>query len=157
MKIEIFLSMIILAFTVRGNCQGKATINYEPYFSAIIVNDIDSSAPWYQSVLGLKLKSEINDPGNGFRVNLLESSTFLLELLELRGSLQRKKILDGKGEGTQIQGHFKTGFKVADIDACLKHLGDLKINIQHVWTDSTSRKRNFLVSDPDGNLLQFFE
>jgi hypothetical protein len=55
-----------------------------------------------------------------------------------------------------MQGHFKIGFRIADMDACLKHLVALKIIVPQVWTDAKTKKRNFLIKDPDGNLVQFF-
>ncbi|MGZ8516074.1 MAG: VOC family protein, partial [Chitinophagaceae bacterium] len=128
-----------------------------PYFSAVIVNNVDSSATWYQSVFDLKIKNRINDTPNGFRVMILESSTFLLELIENRSWPDQKKLLEGKPEGTRIQGFFKMGFKVPDMDACLKRLADLRVIPGRIYTDSETKKRNFLINDPDGNLVQFFD
>ena len=98
----------------------------------------------------------MEDPNHDYRIFILESPQFVLELLELKGSLTRKNLLEGKPAGTQIQGHFKIGFKVAEMNDCLKRLADLKINVPQIWTDNT-KKRNFLITDPDGNLIQFFE
>ena len=87
----------------------------------------------------------------------MESENLLLELMELRGSLTRDELLAGKPDWTQIQGHFKLGFKVKNIDDCLKRLAQLNIDVPHVWQDKISGKRNFIIKDPDANLIQFFD
>lgn len=151
------LSVLILAGAFVTQAQDSAAFKYEPYFSAVIVNNVDSSATWYQSLFDLKIKNRINDTPNGFRVMILESSTFLLELIENRSWPDQKKLLADKPEGTRIQGFFKIGFKVPDIDACLKRLTGLKIVPERIYTDAETKKRNFLINDPDGNLVQFFD
>ena len=137
--------------------QTAAGFKYEPLFSAVIVKNVDSSTSWYQSVFDLKIKNRIDDTQNGFRVMILESSAFLLELIENKTWPTQKKLLAGQPEGTRIQGFFKIGFKVTDMDACLKMLAALKIIPERIYTDSATKKRNFLINDPDGNLVQFFE
>jgi hypothetical protein len=67
-----------------------------------------------------------------------------------------------KFSGTNHREHksrdiLKQGFKVANMDACLKHLNNLKIKVPRVWTDSSTGKRNFIIEYPDENLIQFFE
>ena len=125
MKIILSLLMLISPFIARA--QNSSRVKYEPYFSAVIVHDVDSSAGWYQSVFGLQIKNRINDKERGFRVMILESPTFLLELIENRSWPAQKKLLADKPEGTRIEGFFKIGFKVPDMNSCLKHLADLKI------------------------------
>jgi len=137
--------------------QNTTGFKYGPYFSAVIINNVDSSTAWYQSVFDLKIKNRINDTERGFRVTILESPMFLLELIENRSWPAQKKLLADKPEGTRIEGFFKIGFHVPDMNACLKHLAALKIIPERIYTDPETKKRNFLVSDPDGNLLQFFE
>jgi len=157
MRNKIHLTLLLLISVCAIHAQKKEVSNYQPYFSAVIVHNIDSSTAWYQSVFDLKVRNRINDTERGFRVMILESSTFLLELIENKSFLQQKKILADQPQGTRIEGFFKIGFNVPDIDACLKHLAGLKIIPERIYTDSDTKKRNFLIEDPDGNLLQFFE
>ncbi|MGZ5220277.1 MAG: VOC family protein [Chitinophagaceae bacterium] len=157
MQSKVLFSVLILANAFVTHAQGAAPFKYEPYFSAVIVKNVDSSTAWYQSVFDLNIKNRINDTQNGFRVMILESSTFLLELIENRSWPDQKKLLEGKPEGTRIQGFFKMGFKVPDMDACLKRLADLRVIPGRIYTDSETKKRNFLINDPDGNLVQFFD
>ncbi|MES1220505.1 MAG: VOC family protein [Bacteroidota bacterium] len=157
MRNKILLSMLILMRAYIIHAQNTSAFKYEPYFSAVIVSNVDSAAQWYQSVFDQKIKNRIDDTQNGFRVMIMESSTFLLELIENKTWPDQKQLLSGKPEGTRIQGFFKIGFKVPDMDSCLKRLATLKIIPGRIYTDSETKKRNFLINDPDGNLVQFFE
>lgn len=136
--------------------QTSSPFDYRPGYSAIIVNNVDASGEWYKKVFGLSKVKEISDENVGVRIMVLESNNFTLELIELSGSLVRKDLLQGKQDGIEIQGQVKMGFYVLDIEACLKHMANLKIT-PTVWTDSVLKKKNLLITDPDGNKIQFFQ
>ncbi len=157
MRNKILLNILLLISACTPHAQNSTAFNYQPHFSAVIVHNIDSSTLWYQSVFDLKFRNRINDTARGFRVVIMESSTFLLELIENKSFLQQKKIVADKPEGTRIERFFKIGFNVPDMDSCLKHLAGLKIIPERIYKDSDTKKRNFLIEDPDGNLVQFFE
>jgi predicted enzyme related to lactoylglutathione lyase len=125
--------------------------------SAIVVKNVDTSEPWYQAVFKLTVKSRMDDPNGAYKVVILEAPNLMLELIQLKGSVTREEVFAGKPPGTQLQGHFKIGFKVRDIDACLAHLKTVNVNVPKVWEDKSTKKRNFLISDPDGNYIQFFD
>jgi hypothetical protein len=157
MRSKVLLGLLILLNASIVRAQTVGGFKSEPWFSAVIVDNVDSSTAWYQSVFDLKIKNHIDDSQSGFRVVIMESSTFLLELMENKAWPDQKELLAGKPEGTRIQGFFKIGFKVTDMDACLKRLAALKIIPGRIYTDSETKRRNFLINDPDGNLVQFFE
>jgi predicted enzyme related to lactoylglutathione lyase len=150
-------SLSCIAFFLSINCFSQATFGYEPCFSAIVVKDLSVSVNWYKSLFNLKAKAEYADIQAGYKVAILESDNMMVELMELRESLRRDQLLTGKPEGTQIQGHFKIGFKVQNMDDCLKRLAELQIEVPQIWEDKTSKKRNFIIKDPDGNLIQFYD
>jgi catechol 2,3-dioxygenase-like lactoylglutathione lyase family enzyme len=150
-----FIALLSLVITT-GFSQDAKPFEQTPYFTAVIVKNADSSADWYQSVFELKLKKNIDDTQHGFRVRILESPHFVVELIENKSWLDPHTILKGQPEGTQIEGFFKIGFKVSDLDACIANLRNLKISVDRIYTES-DKKRNFLITDPDGNLIQFFE
>lgn len=151
---KLITSLIIVSICFSANAQ---SFDYQPSFSAVVVKDIDASVNWYKSVFGLGVKEVMNDPNNAYKITILESPKYMVELLQLNGSVPKAESLKGKPSGTETQGHFKIGFKVANMDACLKHLANLKITVPQIWTDPKTKKRNFLITDPDGNLVQFFE
>lgn len=51
---KIFIVNILLFFTLQSYSQNQTSLELDPYFSALIVADIDVSIDWYSSVLGLK-------------------------------------------------------------------------------------------------------
>ena len=154
MKNKIILLVFIIATnTVHG--QQSSSFQVDSYFSAMIVKNIDSSVKWYQSVLGLKTKFLPGTP-QGIRVAILESPRIVLEIIENNAWLDPKEYLKGKPEGTRLHGYFKIGFKVTTMDSFIEHLNNLNISIPRIYKDD-SGKRNFLVEDPDKNLVQFFE
>ena len=99
----------------------------------------------------------MNDPDHTYAITILESPNYLLEILELKGSVERSTPLQDKPKGTEMQGHFKIGFKISNANNWITHLKKLNIDVPQVWTDSETGKKNFLIADPDGNLVQFFE
>ena len=145
---------MIFIFITLAVCGQSISFEFTPSFSAIIVKNIDSSSKWYQSVFDLKVKEQMKDEKAGYNIIILESRSYTLELLELKNSFNPK---DGKAQNTEAQGIFKFGFHVKNMDDCLRHLQALKISVPQVWTDSKTKKRNFLITDLDGNLIQFFE
>jgi len=151
-----FLLLIFLWSSIQAQCQSIAPES-QPYFSAVVVKKLAASVKWYQSVFGLKIKTEMNDPDHTYTITILESSNYLLEILELKGSVERSTPLQDKPKGTEMQGHFKIGFKISNANNWITHLKKLNIDVPQVWTDSETGKKNFLIADPDGNLVQFFE
>lgn len=154
MKTKIIAIVVMVASALTTYSQDSSVFNMNPYFSAVIVRNIDTSCLWYQSVLGLKVKNRINEPERGFKIAILESPRLVMELIEDKSALEQKKIIGNKPEGTHVQGFFKIGFKVSSIDVYITHLKMLKISVDRIYTDP-SNKRNFLITDPDGNLVQF--
>lgn len=152
MKSKIILSVFII---ITNTVHSQQSFQLVPYFSAVIVKNIDSSVSWYQSVLGLKTRFLPNTP-QGIRVAILESPQIVVEMIENISWLDPEKLLEGKPEGTRIQGYFKIGFKVTAIDSFIDHLKKLNISIPRIYKDD-SGKRNFLIEDPDKNIVQFFE
>ena len=154
MKNTIIL-LVFVIFTNTIHSQQSSLFQIDSYFSALIVKNIDSSVNWYQSVLGLKTRFLPGTP-QGIRVAIMESPQIVLEIIENNAWLDPKEFLKGKPEGTKLHGYFKIGFKVTVMDSFIEHLNKLNISIPRIYKDD-SGKRNFLVEDPDKNLVQFFE
>lgn len=144
----------ILVLSCKDN-PAIITLDAAPSFSAIVVDDLAASVVWYEDVFGLTVSNQINQ--TGANVTILSGNEFELELLELSGSVNRAETLDAHPQGTQIQGLFKIGFKVENLHAWLTHLETLQIPVPQVYTDPATGKRNFIIADPDGNNIQFFE
>lgn len=154
-----FLNMkrlIIVLFVVFGN--DLTAQEFKPYFSAIIVGNIDSSINWYKKVLGLELRNRTDSPERGFIQANLHNQDMLIELIQVDSSLSRGKILQGHAARTRIKGFMKFGLSVKDIDAVFQKLKNQNIKFTgRMVTDPVNNKKTFLVNDPDDNLIQFFE
>lgn len=150
--------VILVVFIIMMNTvysQQSTSFQVDHYFSALIVKNIDSSVNWYQSVLGLKTRLLPGMP-QGIKIAILESPQIILEIIENSAWLDPKELLKGKPEGTELHGYFKIGFKITAMDNFIEYLKKLNISIPRIYKDD-SGKRNFLIEDPDKNLVQFFE
>ncbi len=124
---------------------------------AMIVRNIDSAEKWYASVFAIPVVSRSNDPNGEYKVVIMEGSDIILELLQLRSSINKKSVLEHKADGTQVTGHFKLAFRTTNMNLLLSRLEDAQIKVPRVWTNDETGKRNFIIEDPDGNLIQFLE
>jgi hypothetical protein len=149
------IPFVFIIMTNVVHSQQATSFQVDSYFFALIVKNIDSSVKWYQSVLGLKTKFLPGTP-QGISVAILESPQIILEIIENNAWLDPKEFLKEKPEGTRLHGYFKIEFKVTAMDSFIEHLNKLNISIPRIYKDD-SGKRNFLVEDPDKNLVQFFE
>ena len=132
--------------------------DFKPYFSAVVVSNIDSSVHWYKKVLGLELRNRTDAPERGFIQANLHNKDMLIELIQIDSSLSRNKILEGYGARTRINGFMKFGLIVNDIDVLYQKLKEQNIKFTgRMVTDPVNNKKTFLVNDPDDNLIQFFE
>ena len=148
--------LIIILFVVIG--YNLPAQEFKPYFSAIIVSNIDSSISWYKKVLGLELRNRTDAPERGFIQANLHNQDMLIELIQVDSSLSPGKILQGHTARTRIKGFMKFGLRVEDIDAVFQRLKDQNIKFTgRMVTDPVNNKKTFLVNDPDDNLVQFFE
>jgi catechol 2,3-dioxygenase-like lactoylglutathione lyase family enzyme len=132
--------------------------DFKPYFSAIVVSNIDSSITWYKKVLGLELRNRTDAPERGFIQANLYNKEILIELVQVDSSLPGSRILEKYPAKTRIRGFMKFGFVVKDIEGLYKQLKDQNIKFTGTMvTDPVNNKKTFLINDPDGNLIQFFE
>ena len=148
------LLITVLLFSCKDDKDAAPDLAMRPSFSAFIIADLPTSIAWYNSVLGTSVKQRIYDSAGD--IVILASASIELELLQLHAVVTRNDALSNHPQGTQIQGLLKIGFAVDNMDSWLTHLDSLDVDTQ-VFTDTATGKTNVLISDPDGNLIQFFE
>ena len=149
------LLLFLLFFSHSANAQ---TLEIKPAFTTLIVANIDSSINWYSNVFHLRVRNRVDNTVRGFKQAILINSTSMIELVELNKTISQDSLLSQSPQGTRIRGINKFGFTVSNIDSLYKDL--LSKNVRFygkMVTDPISNKRTFLVTDPDGNLVQFFE
>lgn len=148
--------LIFIFFVITGGIMHAQDM--KPFFSAIVVSNIDSSIAWYKKVIGLELRNRTDAPERGFIQANLHNKEMLIELIQVDSSLPGSSILEKYPQKTRIRGFTKLGFVVKDIDGLFQRLKDQNIKFTgRMVTDPVNNKKTFLVNDPDDNLIQFFE
>lgn len=156
MKNLIVISFLLIA--LHGFGQDKSLPLPEAYFSAIIVNDIDTSINWYKQHLDFNVIHRFQSEDNEFRQASIVCGNILIELIEIKSSVTADELLKNKPKRTMIDGFFKIGFLVDEFDAWVNRLREAEVEIHgRVVTDKNLGKRMLIIKDPDGNRIQLFE
>lgn len=151
-------SLVIVLLFVSGLCAAQSEIKVQPYFSAIMVSNVEQSIQWYSNVFGLTVRNRFDSEERGYKQVIMHSPEMLIELVEMKSKVTEEEALKDKPKGTAVIGFSKFGFTVTQFDELHKVLTDKKVIFAgRTVTDSVSGKRTFLIRDPDNNLLQFFE
>lgn len=156
---ESFFFSLVLWFSFGDplSAQDATPPDFEPFFNAILVEDIEVSQYWYQEVLGYEMVSEskINE---GFSVVNLKKGSAALELIQLPTALSPAEAIPGFDAKTRINGFFKMGFLVVDLDQWMTFLQEKQVQLSgNVVQDPVTEKRMVIILDPDGNRVQLFE
>lgn len=118
-------------------------------FFALQVADVDEMAGWYSHVLGLERLTAVDDDARGVHIRILSDGTVGLELIEAR---------DREAPPQQHRGLFKAGLFVTDIHAAHDWMLDLGAEVDpRPVTDTAMQVITFVLRDPEGNRVQFFE
>lgn len=158
MKIKLAAFWLFLSVIQTAIAQNDTLPPLHPTFAAIVVGNLDTSLHWYQDKLRLRLLNRTDAPERGFRQANLTGEGLQIELVEVSRSLTYAQIVENQPKGTEPRGFFKIGFTVSNLDIWHMHLKKrgAKFEGRRV-KDPVSGKEMFLVTDPDGNLIQFFE
>ena len=148
--------MIVLLGLVGVAHAGDASITpAAPQFIALSVPNAAASARWYQEAFGLRVLDEIRPDDGAAHVFILTSDTLLVEILQLR--VAKSPGDDAVQNPERTHGIFKVGFHVADLDAAVKKLRDMKAVFDTDIIDDRKHALRFvLLRDPDGNYVQLF-
>ena len=141
--------------------QASQPSEISPYLVALSVRNVDASYAWYRTHLGFEVMRLPYSYAPGMRVGFLRRGEFRLELVEAAGSRPRSAALPdttNQMSPLSLQGFYKLGFQVPDLDALVAHFRTAGIAPRFGPTsDSSFQVRFFIVADPDGNWVQFFQ
>jgi catechol 2,3-dioxygenase-like lactoylglutathione lyase family enzyme len=155
MKRSFLITILLSGFILSARGQTKPFV---PYFTALTVKNIDSSIHWYSSALELRLRNRVDNAERGFKQAILVNDGIMIELVELAKGIAPDSVLARYSRGSNFQGFTKFGLAVPDIEKLFKQLSSAGIKLHgKMVTDPIDQKKTFLVKDPDGNLIQFFE
>ena len=99
LSISLFILVSITCYS-----QNKKLSNPEPYFTAIIVSNIDTAIYWYSDKLGFEVLNRVDLVERGIKQANLKCGNTLIELIESNTSIYHKDILAGKPKTTQLAG-----------------------------------------------------
>lgn len=133
----------------------------EPYLIALSVRDVDQAVGWYQDHLGFERYKSMDLPDYGMRIAFLEHNGFKLELIEKQNSLPLKERLPDLEDEIFVHGYKKLAFCVQDVEALAARLKAAGVkflfDVSEDETDPERRVKWCMVTDPDGNWIQFFQ
>ena len=118
----------------------------EGSFIAVIVNDIDESAEWYESTFDLLPGERLSESGRYEIVNLRKPGLFI-ELLQLTAADERPDY---------VKGLFKAGILTSDLKEFAALLPE-SVPKPQIISDTTNGLLLMQLRDPDGNIIQIMQ
>ena len=150
--------IFILNISFITSAQSETIPEFEPYFSTIIVEDIDASINWFTGMLGFEVLNKIENEARGFKQSNLKKGNSLIELIELDKAVSQKDAITNYNSKTRVVGFFKIGFLVTEFDTLINRLDAKGVNFYgNIITEYTTGKKIAIILDPDGNRIQLFE
>ena len=129
----------------------------QPYLIGIGVANAETSAKWYEEVLGFKTFRRMDLPDYGLKIAFLERGSFRLELVEKKGAAALSHYAPDL-QDDMVNGLKKYAFLIRDLDAAAAKLKAKNVRfVVEPFDDQAMRLRSFIVADPDGNLVQFIQ
>ena len=156
-KKSFIISVAILLAVLRPsqNLFAQLSIIGKSFF-ALTVKNADSVANWYTSTFNLKTLKEINDSERGVVVKIIGNDNLVIEILQMKDSKPAKDL--GLNSTFQMHGFVKAGFFVKSLEDAQKHFDQKNIKIMYgPFNDESTKTKNLIISDVEGNLLHFFE
>jgi catechol 2,3-dioxygenase-like lactoylglutathione lyase family enzyme len=151
---SIYTLLLFLSFIYAFQTKLSPT----PLFMAIIVSDMETSVKFYTELLNLETENSFENETRGFKISNLKNDNIHIELLELKNAYPHDELLKTKPPKSRIHGFFKFGFKTTNFTSQVEHLKQFDQSIDtKIVTDPVSTKRTVILTDPDGNRIQFFE
>ncbi len=155
----LFLS--ISGQTTSPSSHDKTVPPLTPCLISISVANLDETIKWYHDNLGFAIKKKSELPRYSLRIAFVEANGFTLELIEFKNSVSYEAIqkqFPNVDDRAKIQGPGKLAFSVADLEALATRLKSKKVHFfRDITHDEDSAQRWFIVSDNNGNWIQFFE
>ncbi|HWC20566.1 MAG TPA: VOC family protein [Terriglobales bacterium] len=126
-------------------------------FVAISVPDLDASTNWYEETLGLGIVKHAVSPDKKSAVTILQGNGLSVELIWLADAVSLSKIAPALHGSHEVQGIFKAGLFVDDLDAALTQLKSRRVSLAFdPFFDASMQCRMFAIHDNNDNILQFF-
>jgi len=147
--------LLCIGLTMAQASSAQITINGKSFF-ALTVKNAETVASWYSSTFNLRSIKEINDTAMGVVVKIIGNDNMVIEILQMKDSKPAKDL--GLTSTFQMHGFVKAGFFVKSLEEAQEHFTQKNIPIKYgPFNDESTKTKNLIISDCEGNLLQFFE
>lgn len=155
---NIFWIVVFIHLSIISHAQEPDQVVQGMVFSAIIVSNLDASIDWYEKNLGFKIDNQAELASRGIRQANLSTNHVRLELIEIKGTVNARDVLQGPFEGKRLNGLFKIGFAVQNFEKTIKTLRQNHVKFQgDVVTDPITNQKMVIIRDPDDNRIQLFD
>ncbi len=158
-KLLVFLCVAASCTSAKNN----DSVEYEPALVGLNVKDLDETTDWYVRNLGFTIDTTMIFPSYGLKINMLVLGSFKLELTCFDDAVEIDRNLL-PNDYSNVHGFIKLGFVTNDLAGIVSQMN--RANVETIagpadlpplksgepWPD-----RFYLVKDPDGNYVQFFE
>jgi hypothetical protein len=154
---KIFLLALVSFIIARASAQSITTTStVRPSFIGLFVHNIDSMMHWYEHKLEFNvLQFKKPKPDLGFA--MLEWNGLWIEMIQNPKTLSRDSIHEQFPEAKDAEGFFKLGFYTSDLETLEKKFRQQGIKFVYpMMTNDTFKMRLFIIKDPEGNWLQFY-
>jgi catechol-2,3-dioxygenase len=149
--LSLFITMTPAA--AQGSAGTASSWRAQGAFAALRVIDVGAMSKWYAEELGFRLI--VHDQGRNSA--LLERNGSVLELIQRGGQPGRDQGAANPAQNLGTTGIIKIGFVVDDFDALQAALAARKIAvIDRIIVSDADGLRTLAISDPEGNMIQFF-
>lgn len=124
---------------------------------ALVVEDVDVSAAWYNNVLGFSTERRFGFPDAGVEIaHVLHPSGARIELIAQKGSAASPDRGADPFGALRTQGAKHVGLLVSDIEAAAAELRQKGVEFVHdIIAVEPAGVRNFWVRDNSGHLVEF--
>lgn len=150
---------VAITITVASQAQvkdGHSQSVIKPSFIGLFVSQLDSTKSWYENKLGFKvMQYKKISPQLSFA--MLEWNGIWIEMIQNPKVTQRKKFAETFPGAAGVDGFFKLGFQVDNIEALEAKLITKGVKFKYpMMTNDEFKMKLFIIEDPEGNLIQFY-
>jgi catechol 2,3-dioxygenase-like lactoylglutathione lyase family enzyme len=125
-------------------------------FVAMNVTDAAATSAWYKDVFGMDLLKELKFEKG--RVQIIGNDYLVVELLTLDGSKTLRDVNLSVETSHEMQGYFKFGLYVNNIEAARQYFQEKKVRIEHdVFEDAETKTKSFIMLDFNNNMIQILQ
>lgn len=125
-------------------------------FIALSVADLDRQIAWYRDTLGFTVSERGTSGTRKIPYAHLRQGSIFIEVLQWPGGRPRAQAAPGTTDPVEIHGFFKSGLVVSDVAALFRRLQGKGVKFEYELREHPNGRHSFGVTDPEGNLWQFF-